>query len=477
MLCSERESCSLDGNSTADEFEFMTEEDSQCEVAEVAPETSAADTVSCSSGPLAKRRSYWGLLGSRVYYAIAQDMMPTSLRRLQDYFRNVSTTLPTSTSDLWLLGICYELDNLEEETREEVVHDFIRDFNSRIWVTYRRGFEAIGDSSFTSDAGWGCTIRSGQMLLAQALMTHFFQRAWRRETEAVLSPQVKQVLSWFGDAHDDKNPFGIHHFIESGRAIGVEEGHWLGPYIFCRTVAGMVNANAPGGMVAHVVAGDASPAGGSGGAPVLCKCEVRDFCLGFSTHGTPRLGFEMEPTVRDSGSGSGSWSPVLLLVPLVLGLGEKINERYIPLLAKVLTFPQSVGIVGGRPGSSLYFVGCQDENVFFLDPHTVQPTTNAADEDFDMESYFCQVLRHMPMSQIDPSLALGFYCRTEGDFESLCTHLAALETQSRSVLLLTVVEKRSEHHIRSQDIGETSETVSVLDEEEDATGDEDWQLL
>ncbi|KAK3256474.1 hypothetical protein CYMTET_34392 [Cymbomonas tetramitiformis] len=275
MRCSERESCSLDGNSTADEFEFMTEEDSQCEVAEVASETPASDTVSCSSGPLAKRRSYWGLLGSRVYYAIAQDMMPTSLRRLQDYFRNVSTTLPTSTSDLWLLGICYELDNLEEETREEVVHDFIRDFNSRIWVTYRRGFETIGDSSFTSDAGWGCTIRSGQMLLAQALMTHFFQRAWRRETEAVLSPQVKQVLTWFGDAHEDANPFGIHRFIESGRSIGVEEGHWLGPYIFCRTVAGMVNANAPGGMVAHVVAGDASPAGGSGGAPVLCKSEVR----------------------------------------------------------------------------------------------------------------------------------------------------------------------------------------------------------
>eukprot|EP00854_Cymbomonas_tetramitiformis_P009538 gene9538-11303_t len=130
----------------------------------------------------------------------------------------------------------------------------------------------------------------------------------------------------------------------------------------------------------------------------------------------------MEPTARETGSGSGSWSPVLLLVPLVLGLGEKINERYIPLLAKVLTFPQSVGIVGGRPSSSLYFVGCQsylipsgirskadadltasvvivgcavlnemqDENVFFLDPHTVQPTTDAAEEDFDVESYFCQ---------------------------------------------------------------------------------------
>lgn len=49
-----------------------------------------------------------------------------------------------------------------------------------------------------------------------------------------------------------------------------------------------------------------------------------------------------------------------------------MNERYLPQLAAVLTFPQSVGIVGGRPGASLYFLGVQGSAVLYLDPHEVQ---------------------------------------------------------------------------------------------------------
>lgn len=34
--------------------------------------------------------------------------------------------------------------------------------------------------------------------------------------------------------------------------------------------------------------------------------------------------------------------------------------------------PQCIGIVGGRPSSSLYFIGFQEENIVYLDPHHVQ---------------------------------------------------------------------------------------------------------
>jgi cysteine protease ATG4 len=70
---------------------------------------------------------------------------------------------------------------------------FLDDFEAKIWLTYRSGFPPIARSQdpkalsamtfsvrlrsqlvdqggFTSDTGWGCMIRSGQSLLANAIL-------------------------------------------------------------------------------------------------------------------------------------------------------------------------------------------------------------------------------------------------------------------------------------------------------------------
>lgn len=155
---------------------------------------------------------------------------------------------------------------------------FLEDFESRIWMTYRTSFEAIpksedprataalsfsmrlktsfGDQTgFSSDTGWGCMIRSGQSLLANAMAIARLGRGtflllpgdyncwladtkiltyldWRRGT----NPQAeREILSLFAD--DPRAPYSLHSFVSHGAvACGKYPGEWFGPLATARCI-------------------------------------------------------------------------------------------------------------------------------------------------------------------------------------------------------------------------------------------------
>lgn len=152
--------------------------------------------------------------------------------------------IPKTASIIWILGKSYKYEELEQ----------IRDkINSILWVTYRKGFPPLGTSSYqqyTSDKGrkcvkivliddssillltkinllgFGCMIRCGQMLLAEALKRVHLSRdwIWTRDTQ---DEAYMKIVNCFEDSR--AAPFGIHQISSMGQDSGKKISDWFSP--------------------------------------------------------------------------------------------------------------------------------------------------------------------------------------------------------------------------------------------------------
>lgn len=108
--------------------------------------------------------------------------------------------------------------------------------------------------------------------------------------------------------------------------------------------------------------------------------------------------------------GDQSWKPLLLIVPLRLGLAD-INPIYIDGIKRCFEIPGNIGMIGGRPNQALYFIGYVGNEALFLDPHTTQLTGSVGDKmtpaEVSVDETFHQKFAgRIDFKTLDPSLAL-----------------------------------------------------------------------
>ncbi|PPQ74689.1 hypothetical protein CVT24_003767 [Panaeolus cyanescens] len=262
---------------------------------------------------------------------------------------------------------------------------FYLDFTSRIWLTYRSQFpipirdlklgdlcgqnwEQVamtpvqtksrpwnwgGEKNWSSDSGWGCMLRTGQSVLANALIHYHLGRDWRKPPHPVLTADFAtyvQILTWFLDTPSPEAPFSVHRMALAGKDLGTDVGQWFGPSVAAGALRTLVHSFPECGM-SVAVASDST----------LYQSQVYAASHGETSRSPKR---RHKTTWGDR--------PVLLLLPVRLGI-DGVNPIYYESVKMLYTFPQSVGIAGGRPSSSYYFVGSQANNLFYLDPHNARP--------------------------------------------------------------------------------------------------------
>ncbi|XP_062865437.1 cysteine protease atg4da [Trichomycterus rosablanca] len=374
----------------------------------------------------------------------------------------------SKSSPLILLGQSCTLNSKDEVERFRLA------FGSRVWLTYRKEFRVLEGSCLTSDCGWGCMLRSGQMLLAQGLMLHLLPADWswpdcpeltdvdfevlrprspsrpvgismpsfstswgtagpqKRPSsatvgEAAKRPELRQdaqterlhrrLVSFF--VEDPAAPFSLHQLVELGKESGKKAGDWYGPSLVAHILRKAVTRSPELDNLTVYVAQDCT----------VYKEDVVQLC---------------EQSSSDT-SNSG-WKSVMILVPVRLG-GDSLNPSYTECVKNILSLKYCIGIIGGKPRHSLYFIGFQDDQLLYLDPHYCQQVVDVTQANFPLESFHCNSPRKMNLNRMDPSCTLGFYAHTKHDFESLCSAVTvALSVSKECYPIFTFVEGRGQDY-------------------------------
>ncbi|XP_036865439.2 cysteine protease ATG4B isoform X2 [Manis javanica] len=338
---------------------------------------------------------------------------------------------PETSEPVWILGRKYSLFTEKDEILSDVA--------SRLWFTYRKNFPAIGGTGPTSDTGWGCMLRCGQMIFAQALLCRHLGRDWRWTQRKQQPDSYVSVLSAFIDRKDSY--YSIHQIAQMGVGEGKSIGQWYGPNTVAQVLKKLAVFDTWSALAVHIAMDN-----------TVVMEDIRRSCRS----SLPCAGATASPADSDrhcNGLPAGAevasrppWRPLVLLIPLRLGLTD-INEAYVETLKHCFMMPQSLGVIGGKPNSAHYFIGYVGEELIYLDPHTTQPAVGLTDSCFiPDESFHCQhPPSRMSIGELDPSIAVGFFCKTEDDFNDWCQEVRKLSLLGGALPMFELVEQQPSH--------------------------------
>jgi len=265
--------------------------------------------------------------------------------------------------------------------------DNIDSLNSNLlYFTYKINFENIKNTNINTDIGWGCTIRSTQMMLANIFLFKKYLYSIEKNEDYYF------ILYLFKDNYE--SIFSLHNFVKYYHIYKKNIGDWIGPYTACSIIQNFnkILNNKFDIIYLHN----------------LCeKQKIKDY-------------YHINKSYL-----------VTFSTKLGLNLIDKIYYNQITNLIKNNSFK---GIIGGTDSSSYYFVGITDDfKLIYLDPH--KPTIHNNDV-YDDKDFHSNEILFLDLNKLSPSMSFCFYFN---NFENLKKFYNSIEKHN----ILNIIDENN----------------------------------
>lgn len=356
-----------------------------------------------------------------------KDVLVYNLIRLNSKFEMVS-------ANIHLYNKTFDTHNESEKIK------FKKKFDKIITVSYRSNYKPQinikNQKTYTSDCGWGCMLRSSQMILCRALYKIFkYNLKINDNLTKIVVPfimennlnitekeyigmeyYINKLKSYCkNDIEEIDPPFSIHKICILGEKFGRTCGEWFSDFELPKIYDIINNAFniIPNLSIIHFNSLVEL-------TTILERCfKESNSNLFMKNINNMNLINENENEVEIEGKKYIMEKMGLIFVSVRLGIYD-LSSDYYPSLKNIFECKECIGFIGGKKNthSASYFFGYYDNYFLYLDPHHNNASLHYLDNN-NINTYTNKTLYKLKFTSLNPTLTIGFLFRNIKEFNDL----------------------------------------------------------
>jgi len=306
-------------------------------------------------------------------------------------------------------------------------NDLINKLSKILYISYRKNFPIIFNNNqkkYTSDSGWGCMIRCGQMIMSRALFKYFklkySKKYYIRLFKSIqyfleipfdikdLPLNLKPMINKFNKSNNNKilkiyPPFGIKSICKIGEYYDKTAGKWFSDVNVVNIFKSISEY--------FELFDDLKILNYQNSINIK---DVLNNCFEETKKTNSNEIFEFDKKNYELKKVG------VIFVSCRIGLNTIIKEYY-NYIKKIFSSKNCLGIIGGRLNLAYYFIGYNDEKneLLYLDPHTTNKVVDIVDVKHFIKNYIIKEIHSLKIEKLVTAFTVGFIFRNIQEFKDL----------------------------------------------------------